>query len=756
MVEIFLLGPISVLIDGRPMAGEAAQRRRLALLALLAEPPLRPVGREQLMLHLWPDNDTGSARHLLSSSLYVLRKALGKETIWAIGDTVELNAERVWVDAAAFQAAAGGQEWERAVELYGGPFLETFGASISPEFEHWLEKKRGALARQYARCLDGLTAARAGEGRLEDAIELQRRLVAQDPLNGSAVLSLMRVLAASGDRGGALEAARSHAQLLETEFAAAPDPEVSAFAETLRVEPERVDSSPAVMTIAPRRAVQPSEALARGPRRARPRWLLAALVLVTTLGYAGHAWLDARNDPVLAVIPRAAPGQDEAAAYLSFGVAETIDYELGRAGVRMLNSGSSFLYRDSVMDPRRIGRRLEADLLVTVSARNAGDGPGIRVELLRTRDGRRLWLKHYDEAQLDRVAGDAMAEIGRLVGATHPPEHPATRRSPAVSPEVYHLHHRGRLQWSLRTPESLREAVALLSEAAALDSSYAWAFVALADAYNMMGSYDYGVLPPDSAFPLAKAAASRALELDSTLAPALVARATARLNYDWDWAAAEADFRRAIQLNPGYTPAREWLAYLLIATGRLGQAEAELRSALAYSPSSALILADLAHLEYYRGDFARAHEHLDRAATAYPPEFERIYVLRALLLCAAGDHSGALRLLEPMAAAQREEDPLLSAILGYALARAGRREEAEAEAAWLAELRRDRFVPPEYFALIHIALGDTERAIDQLEAAASSRSNLVLYFGVEPMLGPLRGNPRFERLVASVANARKQ
>jgi DNA-binding SARP family transcriptional activator/TolB-like protein len=428
MEEITLLGGVAVLVDGQPLSGESAQRRRLALLALLADAPLRPVSRDRLMLHLWPDNDTDSARHLLSAALHVLRKALGPDVIVTSGDHVGLNARRVRVDVGRFEEAARGEDPERALVLYGGPFLDGLFLPTSAEFEQWQSGRRSELAATHAAVLERAADARAAAGRLDDAVEAWRRLAGLDPYSARTVIGLMRALVAAGNRAGALQAARVHEQLLESEFGASPEPDVLRLAEELRLEPR---PRPELARPAPARAQAAREAEAFHPEHAgaeafhpehagaeashpgaaaerpvaesrptRPpipglapwrRWRPA--LLAVALGAGLFVWIG-KGPPsarVMVVVPRASPGADSAANYIAYGIAETIDYELGRAGsLRIVRTGWDL--RDSALDARAIGRRLSADLLVTVTARMVGETPRVRVELLRSRGVEVLYL----------------------------------------------------------------------------------------------------------------------------------------------------------------------------------------------------------------------------------------------------------------------------------------------------------------------------------------------------------------------------
>jgi DNA-binding SARP family transcriptional activator/TolB-like protein/Tfp pilus assembly protein PilF len=797
MIEIGLLGRVSVTVNGVTVTGEAAQRRRLALLALLCETPLRPVSRERLMLHLWPDSDTESARRLLSASLYVLRKALGQDAILAPGDQLQLNSSLVSVDAVRFEEASRGDDPEAALALYGGPFLEGLFVPGSPEYDQWLEGRRQEIARLYATVLERCAELRGGRGDLAGAVEAWRRLAAEDPYSTRRTVGLMRALAAAGDRAGALQSARVHARLLEAEFDAAPEADVLDLAEELRREHEArtqapvpempaaapaaspADSASAGLSTAPSATAPerdlpvqasrpaPLDGIAGGRRRSRVvagglgmllvAGLAAAVAVPPALRYvrAAAGSPEKSDSPlrVLAVTPRGAPGGDTVADYVAYGIAESILYELGRSPeLRMVSSGSSFLYRDSLIDPRELSRRLGADGIVLVSARAHGGDLRVSVELVRATDSRTPWRSQYDLDPADPGRQDGIArDIGRALQVTLLPTTAPGRAGGTTNAEAYDLQLRGRFEWGRRQPDALLRALDLFQRAAAADPDYAWAHVGLADTYTELGSYDYGVLAPDSAYPRARRAARRALALAPELAPAHAALASVAMNYEWDWDAAEAGYRRAIQLNPGYSPASEWLAYLLIARRRMPEALQLLRDAVEYNPSSALVLTDLAHYHYYARDYAQAHTYVERAL-ATDAGFGRAYALRALLLCQTGAAQDAIPFLEQMRALQGAGDPVLVGLLGYAYALAGRAAEARGVTAWLRDLESERYVPAEYRAMIHIGLGEAEPALSLLEEALRRRSNSMIYLAAEPIADPLRGMPRFERILARIGN----
>ncbi|HLM68367.1 MAG TPA: BTAD domain-containing putative transcriptional regulator, partial [Longimicrobium sp.] len=222
MFALNLLGGATLEGADGPVAGRAAHKRRLALLAILAVARGRPVARERIIGLLWPDQPTESARHSLSESLYVLRKELGEGALTNAGGEVALDPGVVLSDVAEFQRAVEEGSLETGVELYRGPFLDGFYVSDAPEFERWAESERGRLAHVYTRAAECLAEAAEREQRLSDAAEWWRRLAVQDPFNSRVGARLMRALDAAGQRAGALWFARTHVALLREELGVEP------------------------------------------------------------------------------------------------------------------------------------------------------------------------------------------------------------------------------------------------------------------------------------------------------------------------------------------------------------------------------------------------------------------------------------------------------------------------------------------------------------------------------------------------------
>ncbi len=266
MITLRLFGGASLESGQSPITGRSAQRRRIAVLALLAV-ARRGLTRDKVIGYIWADNDAEKARRLLSESLYVLRKELGEDAILASGDDLRLNPAVVDCDVTSFEDALEAGDFDRVAELYTGPFLDGFYVSDALELEHWIESERTRLARAYRTALERLAEQAGRDGRHDDAVNRWRKLIEQDPFSGRYTLGLMQALDAAGHRAAALRHARTHATLLREELDAEPDPDVEALAERLREapEPSRLASVGDERTAVAQAATSPADEAAAGP-----------------------------------------------------------------------------------------------------------------------------------------------------------------------------------------------------------------------------------------------------------------------------------------------------------------------------------------------------------------------------------------------------------------------------------------------------------------------------------------------------------
>jgi DNA-binding SARP family transcriptional activator len=299
MFTLRLLGSVSLDGPNGPVAGRAALRQRLALLALLAVEHPRPLTRDKVIALLWPDSGTDEARHLLRDSLYLIRSALGDPSVVSAGDDLRLSSERLTCDLWEFEAALAAGDLERAIGMCHGPFLSGFHVSGADEFERWSEAERSRMARRFAQTLEQLAERETLAGNHLRAVECWSRLAAEDPYNSRVALRYMEALEGAGDPAGALRHAAVHAELLRSDLDAGPDKEVVALVERLRRE-LRIrpagSAAPAATALELASGDGPDDAVALPAVKSRQRtrrWWLAPAVLglgsVIGLGVLGGA-----------------------------------------------------------------------------------------------------------------------------------------------------------------------------------------------------------------------------------------------------------------------------------------------------------------------------------------------------------------------------------------------------------------------------------------------------------------------------------
>ena len=762
MLKLRLLGNAALEHQTSSIAGRAVQPRRIALLAVLGLAPRRSVSRDKLVALLWPESDTEQARHLLSVAVYELRKALGESVIITSREEVTLSADLA-IDAVEFDQAVAAADYQRAVGLYGGPLLDGFHISDAPDFEHWVDGERSHLARRYAEALEKLAHEREAHGDRAGALAAWRKLVAHDPYSARSVCGLMLALEATGDRTGALQQARAHGVLLREEFGAQPDPDVEALAARLRSSPRN-----AAVPAPPLRTPPAPPTPLAGPAtpRTHKRYIGgAAVALVAVVGLL--FWLArGRGDkgppamPAIAVLPFVNVSATDSTAIFSDGLSDEIINALSRVSwIRVASRNSAFVFRGP-RDVREVARLLGVDHVLEGTVRVAGARIKVTAQLVSAGDGLEVWSEEYDRAvqMADLISMQeeiAQAVVGALA-ARFDQDMPAPRLVHTSTDDVqaFELFVAGRHFYHRRTVPDLQRALLYFDSAIARDPNYALAHASKAEVYALLGAYDYGALPPRVAFAAARTAAERALAIDPNLAEAHNALASVLFNYEWDWAAAEREFRRAIELSPGYAIAHHWYSLLLHCAGREREALQTVMRARELDPLSPVIGTALARHYYLAGRLDDATLVLKRIVAA-DSTFVTAHVALGLSLSAHADYRGAI---EQYQAAERMlgmRTPLIDGLLANAYGRSGLRDQALAHLASVKRTAAQRYVPAEYLALAYIGLGDHDGAFAALEQALSHRSAGLAYLEIEPLVDPLRDDPRLARLLAKIRAARK-
>ena len=502
-------------------------------------------------------------------------------------------------------------------------------------------------------------------------------------------------------------------------------------------------------------------------RLASPRVVVAivgAVLAISTTVLVLHVRQDAsrqtvamstdENVPTLAVLPFVNASGKAADEYFSDGLTEELMDSLSGAGdLRLVSRTSAFALKGKNMGAQEIGRILGAGSLVEGSVRREGERLRISVHLVDARNGYQLWSETYDrrmndvfEVQEEIALSVANTLTGRLLGPAEADE----LAIPVTDPVAYDLYLKGRFHWHRRTAEGLREAVGYFEEAVARAPNYAPAQVGLGDAYAVLGFYDY--LAPAEAFPRAQAAARRALELDPGNAPGQATLGYVALYYDWDLEEAESRFLRSIELDPGYSKARQWYANLLTAAGRFDEAEREMRRAQQLEPLSLIASAALGWVHYFAGDYELALEQY-RLTLGLDPDFELAYLWSGWALEELGRYDEALEMLEE-AVARSGSSGISKASLARMHALRGENEEAERHLAKL--LESEGYVPAYEISKAWFALGEPEAANEWLQRAYEQRSHSLVFLRVDPQLAAHQDDAAFLRLAGRIGPAKQR
>jgi eukaryotic-like serine/threonine-protein kinase len=449
----------------------------------------------------------------------------------------------------------------------------------------------------------------------------------------------------------------------------------------------------------------------------------------------------------IAVLPFVNASPDPEMAYFSDGMTDELIDALSKVdGLRVASRTSVFALKGKPQDVRSIGVLLGVSVVLEGTVRTDGDQMRITAQLTSTDDGRLLWSHRYD-----RAAGMVFAlqdELARTIVDTLRATSFADLTEPGpprrtTSTKAYNLYLRGRYAWNKRTREGVEEGIRYFEAAIAEDPKYAAAYTGLADSYALEG--DYRSTPVVEGFEKAKAYARQAIALDDTWAEAHASLAWSLFIYDWNWAEAEREFRRAIELDSQYASAHNWHAFLLIALCRMDEALVEGHIGLELDPASVSIRRSIGHMYYYARRYDQSEHHLLRAVAMNPESEETARVLGLVLTQVSRFDDAERTLREAMELPGAGTYTL--ATLGYALARAGKRADAEAVLGQLDVIGRHEYVSPVSFATLQIGLGNVPEALDWLEQGYVDRRGWMAYLKANPLFDILRGEGRFVALV---------
>ena len=741
------------------------QRRKLGVLVVLALSD-RPLQRDMLVEMFWGDQEESRARHSLTEALSHLRRVLGRDAIATRVEEVSLSPQSLEVDALELAEAVRSKQFERAVELYAGPFLDAVHLNDAPGFERWTDRERARLDSLYFEAAAAQCQALARARRWTECAATAGAWLERSPLSVDAALFRLNALKADGSPEGVHRALEEYARLrarLEEELDLGPDPAVRQLAQEIEARngalpvEARIAGTPA--TARRMTPIRLGEANEDPPRANETRWSLrrtrrvglalatGALLLTGVSLTVTRRGTNSPADPALAtvaVLPFTDLSADTTSAYLAGGMAEQIANALSRVdGVRLVATASIDRLVGERVAPREIARRLGADAAVEGTLRTAGDSAHVEVRLSGTQDGRSLWTARYDRdvhgiaaTQADIARGIALAlrpRSLRLVTELRRPD-----------PATYDLYLRGHYLENRSGEENLRAAMSYYEQALSRDSSFAPAYAGLASV--QMTLFFWGSSYAEVA-PRARAYADRALQLDPGSPEAHVALA-GLLRYDWRWAEAELEYQRALAANPSDVSTRHSLSHLYLALGQVDESLVESQQALALDPLNPRIGMHLCvhYVAAHRYDDALA---ACRRGLELDPNFPDSHSKLGWVYVAQARYSDAANEVEREMAisGRRPEYEMQLAVIEAARGHALQARTILHDIARRVPTARQPLVT---MAVVDLRLGDASAALARLEEAYANHSSEIEALLLEPEFDPIRSDPRFQTLLAKL------
>lgn len=679
----------------------SVQPKHLGVLVFLAaEGGLRFRRRDRLLATFWPELDADGARNTLNQAVYRLRQTIGQDAILSRGnEEIGVSGQVVRCDTVEFEEAVESERYTRALELYRGPFLNGFHVSGVPGFERWTDARREELRRRAHGAARELAERQADEGAVWEATRTLERATEIAPTREGAVRELMTLLAESGDRAAAVRVYRRFARRLDDEFGLDPSGRTRRLARNLE------------------RTAEDASAIRDAGERARS----------------------------LAVLPFRNLGDDSTDAYFVDGMEDALLTELGRVDWLRVTAHRP---RDGPTRDRRssgeVARRLGVDAVLEGGVLRSGDRVRISARLVQAEPESHLWAQSFvrpleDVLVLHQELASAITE--EVAGTLGTPEKAASGGVPPVDPTAYDLYLRGR--FFTKNVTEMSRGIDLLREAIEADPTFAPAYAEIAVCYCNLATLCY--LPPAETAAQVDRWVDRALELDPEQAEAHMARGFAGTLFRREWNAAEEDFRRGIELNPNSVDCHAYFTFHLTSMGRWPEGLRQVRRALDLDPLEPGVNWAHGWTLHKARRWEQSTRSLERTLELYP-NYALLYPFLAANHAYLGNESkarGALKRGLDLA----PDDQLA---LGYGAAimsMLGDSEHARDLANRLDERGEEGFLDPYYPAVAAGALGDADRAFELLEELCDGPSVSGFNVLVDPLLDPLRGDPRYDAIV---------
>jgi len=485
------------------------------------------------------------------------------------------------------------------------------------------------------------------------------------------------------------------------------------------------------------------------PRKRRLKWIVPLLLLIVAVAAIRISLKPKDTETIrsIAVLPFVNVSSDQQVDYLSDGITDHLINQLSRIpGLTVMARGTVFSYKQKEIDPRKIGRELNVDGIVTGKLLQQGQDLKVQVSLEKA-DGTHVWGEEY-AGKIPGIFDIQDAILREIAGSLQPkmkgPVKSEIRKEHTKNVEAYQLYLKGRYYLEKRTRDDFQRAIRSFQEATALDPNYALAYAGLADAYTLLSNW--GFLPAANAFLKARDAAQKALSLDPSLAEAYTSLAVIKYAYDRDWAGAENDFRQAILLNPNYSTAHHWFSFFLSLQGRQEEALKEIRIAGQLDPLSMIINANKGLTLYLARRYDEALHQLQKTLDL-DPNFPLAYQYLGYVYEQQKEYDRSIS--SYLKAIDLAPDNLsYEADVTRANALSGAKQEAERRLDQLLRLSFQVYVSPVDIASVYVALHQNDRALEWLEKACDEHSDQSTYVGVDPRFDALRTDPRFQRLLS--------
>jgi len=465
----------------------------------------------------------------------------------------------------------------------------------------------------------------------------------------------------------------------------------------------------------------------------------------------------------LAVLPFRNLSNDPDDRYFSAGLTEEMTTQITRlqpAELTVIARTTAEHYEPSPKSLKQMKQDLGVDYVLEGNMRRGGNRVRITARLSEVQDQTQLWAETYERDLSDVLS--VQAEISQAIAAEI---HLALNLSESkrlsdlqrgqrrVEPAAFDAYLKARYHLHSMHPVEMQKSIKDFEQAVALDPSYAPAHAGLASAWALLAIAPFDLIPPREAMPKAEAAAKKSLALDEDLYEAHLALALVNHHYHWNWTEAENGYRRAIELNPSYTASHLWYLWMLLALGKQAEAFQEIEHTMAIVQETdprrlVAVHAARAFAFYFGREFERAEEECEKALHMDPNYFLVHYILGRTYM-RLGHPAKAIAQLKS-ARSLAGEMPLADAALGLAYAVSGQTEQALKMAKTFATAARQHYIPPTYFGMIHAGLGDKDQAFAWLEKAFAERAEGLTWLNVEPMVDPLRDDPRFHDLIRRI------